>query len=256
MPINVLDEFLHHLRGSALLREGAEPTDGQLLEAFVRRGDRQALEDLVRRHAPIVWGVCRRVLAKHHDAEDAFQTTFLVLVKKAASIRSPELLANWLYRVAYQTAVKARQVAAKRCAREKQMVGIPEPKTESSDAEFGPEEQALLHEELRRLLDKYRIAVVVCDLEGRSRAEAAQQLGLPEGTVASRLAQGRVLLAERLRLCLPVVPRRARHRRVAVGRRCSKPGDFGGTTNGAKACRRRVGTCPRWRPAHRASQLG
>jgi DNA-directed RNA polymerase specialized sigma24 family protein len=101
MPTDVLSEVLHHLRGSALLREGAEPTDAQLLEAFVRRRDRQALEDLVRRHAPIVWGICRRALAKHHDAEDAFQTTFLVLVKKAASIRSPELLANWLYRVAY-----------------------------------------------------------------------------------------------------------------------------------------------------------
>ena len=199
MPSNVLSEFLHHLRGLALPRDGAALTDAQLLEAFVRRQDRQALEGLVRRHAPMVWAVCRRALAKHHDAEDAFQAAFLVLVRKAASIRSGDLLANWLYRVAYQTAIKARQAAAKRGAREKPMAGMPEPKAESCDAGFGPEVQALLDEELSRLPDKYRIAVVVCDLEGRSRAEAAQQLGAPEGTVASRLARGRALLARRLR---------------------------------------------------------
>jgi RNA polymerase sigma factor (sigma-70 family) len=198
MPTSVLSEFLRRLRGSALPPGGTEPTDGQLLEAFVRRQDRQALEGLVRRHAPVVWGVCRRALATHHDAEDAFQAAFLVLVRKAASIRSPDLLANWLYRVAHQTAVKARQAAAKRCAREKPMAGTPEPETGSHDAEFGPEAQALLDEELRRLPDKYRIAILVCDLEGRSRAEAAQQLGLPPGTVASRLVRGRALLAKRL----------------------------------------------------------
>src|SRR6516164_9636230 len=120
MPNNVILDFLYHLCESATLREGAEPTDGQLLEAFVRRRDPQAFEGLVRRHAPMVGGVCRRALA-HHDAEDAFQATFLVLVRKAASIRSPELLPNWLYRVAHQTACKARQTAAKRAAREKQV---------------------------------------------------------------------------------------------------------------------------------------
>src|SRR6516164_10586740 len=107
--------MVQHLRRSALLRDGAEQTDGQLLEAFLQGRDGLALEALVRRHAPMVWGVCRRALA-HHDAEDAFQATFLVLVKKAASLRSPELLANWLYRVACQTARKARQRAAKRSA--------------------------------------------------------------------------------------------------------------------------------------------
>jgi DNA-directed RNA polymerase specialized sigma24 family protein len=136
MPTKLILDFLHHLRGSALLQEGAAPTDGELLEAFVQRRDCQALKCLVRRHAPIVWGVCRRTLAQQHDAEDAFQATFLVLVRKAATIRSRDLLANWLYRVAYQTAVKARQVAARRSARETPMAEIPEPITESQDAEF------------------------------------------------------------------------------------------------------------------------
>ncbi|HVS38778.1 MAG TPA: efflux RND transporter permease subunit [Gemmataceae bacterium] len=196
MPPSAISQFLDRLRRSA--PQGAERTDGQLLEAFVRRRDHQAFEGLVRRHAPIVWGVCRRNLTNHQDAEDAFQAVFLVLVRKAPSIRSRELLANWLYRVARQTALKARQAAAKRGAREKPMEGTSEPKTESYDAEFGPEAQAVLDEELRRLPDKYRIAVLVCDLEGRSRAEAAQHLGMPEGTVASRLARGRELLAKRL----------------------------------------------------------
>jgi RNA polymerase sigma factor (sigma-70 family) len=198
MPTRVILDFLHHLRGSALLREGAEPTDGELLEAFVQRRDGQALECLVRRHAPIVWGVCRRTLAQQHDAEDAFQATFQVLLRKAATIRSRDLLANWLYRVAYQTAVKARQVAARRSARETPLAEIPEPITQSQDVEFGPEVRALLDEELNRLPAKYQVAVLVCDIEGRSRAEAAQCLGVPEGTVASRLARGRALLAKRL----------------------------------------------------------
>jgi RNA polymerase sigma factor (sigma-70 family) len=182
-----------------LLREGEEQTDGQLLEAFLRRQDRQALEVLVRRHAPMVWGICRRVLANHHDAEDAFQTTFHVLVRRAASIRSRELVVNWLYRVAHKTACKARQMAAKRSGREKQPTVMPEPKTESHDREFGPELQTLLNQELSALPEKYGIALVLCDLEGRSRREVAQHLRLPEGTVASRLARGRAMLAKRLR---------------------------------------------------------
>jgi RNA polymerase sigma factor (sigma-70 family) len=199
MATNPLIVFLQDFRRSALPQENAEQTDAQLLEAVVRRRDSQALEGLVRRHAPMVWGVCRRTLANHHDAEDAFQATFLVLVRRAASIRSRDLLVNWLYRVAYKTAGKARQLAAKRSAREKPVVTMPEPTMDPHECEFGPEIRALLDEELSRLPDKYRIAVLLCDLEGRSRPEAAQQLRLPEGTVASRQARGRAMLAKRLR---------------------------------------------------------
>jgi RNA polymerase sigma factor (sigma-70 family) len=188
---------VQHLRRSALLRDGAAQTDGELLEAFLRDRDGLALEALVRRHAPLVWGVCRRTLP-HHDAEDAFQATFLVLVRKAASLRSRALLPNWLYRVACQTARKARQTAAKRCSREKQLRVLPEPSMEPLDDTFGAELRAVLDEELSRLPEKYRLAVVLCDVECITRLDAARQLGLPQGTVASRLARGRALLARRL----------------------------------------------------------
>jgi RNA polymerase sigma factor (sigma-70 family) len=191
--------FLEQVRRSALLREVENQTDGQLLETFIRTSDKLALEALILRHAPMVWGVCRRTLLNDHDAEDAFQAAFLVFARKASSLRSRVLLANWLYGVARKTACKARQVAAKRCAREKQVDVMPEPEpVESSDKGFGHELRPLLDQELSRLPEKYRVAVVLCDLEGRSRPEVARQLCLKVGTVGSRLARGRALLAKRL----------------------------------------------------------
>ena len=171
-------------------------TDDQLLEWFVSRRDAMALEVLVRRHGPLVWGVCRRVARDHHDAEDAFQATFLVLARKAASITSRELLANWLYGVACNTARKARAAATRRRQRERQVTEMPEPEVTQKDLWDGL--QPLLDQELSRLPDKYRVPIVLCDLEGQTRKEAAQRLGLPEGTVASRLARARAMLAKRL----------------------------------------------------------
>jgi RNA polymerase sigma factor (sigma-70 family) len=197
VPTNRLTLVLQHLRRTTLRKEGTEQTDAQLLEAFLRGRDDLALELLVRRHAPMVWGVCRRTLP-YHEAEDAFQATFLVLVRKAASLRSPELLSHWLYRVACQTARKARQTVAKRGCREKQVRVMPEPAMEPHNHAFASELCDPLHEELSRLPEKYRIAVVLCDVQGRTRHEAAKQLRLPEGTVASRLMRGRALLARRL----------------------------------------------------------
>src|SRR5215472_14050652 len=101
MPTSPMSEVIRYLRSLLRLPEGADLTDGQLLECFVSRRETAALEALVRRHGPMVWGVCRRILHSHHDAEDAFQATFLVLVRKAASIRCRAKVGNWLYGVAH-----------------------------------------------------------------------------------------------------------------------------------------------------------
>jgi RNA polymerase sigma factor (sigma-70 family) len=131
-----------------------------------------------------------------HDADDAFQATFLVLVRKASTLKSKELLANWLYGVAYQTALKARAVAAKHQARQRQVNEMPEPKIVQQDR--WDDLQPLLDRELSSLPDKDRVPIVLCDLEGKTRKEAARLLGLPEGTLSSRLARARTRLARRL----------------------------------------------------------
>ena len=158
---------------------------------------------LERRHGPMVLGVCRRVLRNHHDAEDAFQATFLVLVRKAASILPREKVGSWLYGVAYHAALKARATAARRRARERQVRVMPQRATVSEG--LWHDLEPLLDQELARLPDHYRLPVVLCNLEGKTRKEAARQLGWPEGTVAGRLARGRALLTKRLtRHGLPV----------------------------------------------------
>jgi RNA polymerase sigma factor (sigma-70 family) len=196
MATSQMGEVIRHLRRAMLVRDGAGLTDGQLLEDYISRRDEAAFAALVRRHGPMVWGVCRRVLSNYHDAEDAFQATFLVLLRKAVSIAEKELLANWLYGVAHQTALKARATAARRKVRERQVTEMPEP--EEARQDLWHDLQPLLDQELSRLPAKYRVPVVLCDLEGKTRKEAAQQLGWPEGTVAGRLARARAMLASRL----------------------------------------------------------
>jgi RNA polymerase sigma factor (sigma-70 family) len=217
MATRSINWVIQHLRKAALLREGAELTDGQLLEGFVRRREAAALEVLVQRHAPMVWGVCRRIAQNHHDAEDAFQATFLVLVRKAAAIMPRRMVANWHYGVARQTALKARATRAKRQARERQVTRMPESEAVERH-DLWPALQSLLDEELSRLPDKYRVAIVLCDLEGKTRKEAAGQLGVPDGTLAARLARARTMLAKRLarhglavsgEMLAPVLPQKA-----------------------------------------------
>jgi RNA polymerase sigma factor (sigma-70 family) len=194
MPTSPLSVALQHLLAD-LRPDGDGRTDGELLARFQRSRDEDALAALVRRHASMVWGVCRRLL-NHHDAEDAFQATFLVLVRKAADVPR-QAVANWLYGVARQTAVRLRATAAKRRRRERQVVNMPEPTVpEVRDADL----QVTVDEELSRLPDHYRGVIVLCDLEGMTRKEAARQLDIPEGSVASRLARARTLLAKRLAL--------------------------------------------------------
>jgi RNA polymerase sigma-70 factor (ECF subfamily) len=191
-----MSKVLQHLRRAALLRDGAGLTDGELLEAYVTGQDGAYFEALVRRHGPMVFGVCRRVLRDPHDAEDAFQATFLVLVRKAGSVVPREMVGNWLYGVAYRTALEAKRATARRRARERQVDDMPHPTVEPE--ECWRDLQPLLDRELNRLPDKYRVPVVLCDLEGRTRKEAARQLDLPEGTVSGRLTTARRILAKRL----------------------------------------------------------
>jgi RNA polymerase sigma factor (sigma-70 family) len=176
--------------------DGGSLTDGQLLDCFISARDEAAFSALVRRHGPMVLGVCRRVVGHEADAEDAFQATFLVLVRKAASIAPRERVGNWLHGVAYRTALEARTLRARRLAHETLVPQLPDPVATPRQTE--PDWQPLLDEELSRLPDKYRSALVLCDLEGRSRKEAAEQLNVPAGTLSSRLATARKLLAQRL----------------------------------------------------------
>jgi RNA polymerase sigma factor (sigma-70 family) len=152
----------HDLR--TLFQAGAlgNLSDGELLERFVVRRDESAFEAIVRRHGPMVLGVCRRVLRDHHDVEDAFQATFLVLARKAGTVRPGSMLPNWLYGVAHQVAIKARAINARRRSRERQVTAMPEPATVPS----APVDdlRGLIDRELSRLPDKYRAPVILCDL--------------------------------------------------------------------------------------------
>jgi RNA polymerase sigma factor (sigma-70 family) len=146
-------ELIQQLRRTVLLRDGAGSTDGQLLEEYISRRDEAALAALVQRHGPMVLGVCRRILGSYHDAEDAFQATFLVLVRKATSVRPREMVVNWLYGVAHQTALKARATVRIRKGRERQVVQMPEPA--ASEPAQWDELLPVLDEELSRLPDNY-----------------------------------------------------------------------------------------------------
>jgi len=190
------DTVIRHLRRAVLRQDGAGRTDGQLLGSFIDQKDEAAFETLVRRHGPMVFGVCRRVVRNHHDAEDAFQATFLVLARKASSVKQPERLANWLHGVALRTATKAKTMTAKRRGREKQVTELPE--LEAAQQGHWFDLQPLLDQELKGLPENYRLPILLCDLEGKTIKEAAQQLGWPQGTLAGRLARGRKLLAKRL----------------------------------------------------------
>ena len=172
-------------------------TDAELLERSLARGDGRAFEALLRRHGPMVWGLCRRILGDSPDAEDAFQATFLVLVRKGESLHHPELVGAWLYGVASQTARRLRAVSARNRAREKPLCEAvaPFPAADAPWRELLP----VLDDEVSRLPDKYRLPIVLCYFGGKTYAEAARTLGLAEGTIASRLARARSRL--RLRLC-------------------------------------------------------
>jgi RNA polymerase sigma-70 factor (ECF subfamily) len=186
---------------------GAEyESDTVLLRRFVVAQEEAAFAALVRRHGPLVWAACRRLLPYTEDAEDAFQATFLVLVRKARAIRQPELLGNWLYGVAYRTARKARAMATRRRAVERQVACMP-PVNSSADLPdlTRRELRAVLDEALHGLPEKYRAPLVLCYLQGLTNEEAARRLGWPVGSMSTRLARGRELLHQRLKNRCPLL---------------------------------------------------
>jgi RNA polymerase sigma factor (sigma-70 family) len=188
-----IQTLLRHLLGAD---PAGDLTDADLLERFAARRDEAAFAELVARHGPKVFAVCRRVLGHHHLAEDAFQATFLVLARRARSVRPRSAVGGFLYGVARRAALEALAMSRRR---KETLVGTApdQPATEPPGVE--PDVLAMLDEEIANLSDPLRAAVVLCELDGVSRAEAARQLGIAEGTLSSRLASARKQLAERLK---------------------------------------------------------
>jgi RNA polymerase sigma factor (sigma-70 family) len=178
----------------ALGRAAAAVPDADLLVRFARHRDEAAFAEIVRRHGPLVYRECRRA-AGPDSADDAFQATFLILARRSDRLAHPDRLAGWLFGVATRVARRARGQLARRRMRERPVANLPDaaaPAAEPADW------QAVVHEELARLPPDYRAAVVLCDLEGHPRREAARLLGVPDGTLSNRLARARALLGRRL----------------------------------------------------------
>jgi RNA polymerase sigma factor (sigma-70 family) len=190
-------DYLHRLAS----QHGSDPApDAVLFDRFLRGRDEAAFAALVARHGPMVNRLCRRVLSDAHAAEDAFQATFLVLARRAAAVRPPEVLAAWLHQVAYRVALKARGVGIRRRARETAVPDLapadtrPDPLAELSAREL----LTILDEEVQRLPKVYRLPLIHCCLEGRSQEETAGLLGWTPGSVKGRLERGRARLHARL----------------------------------------------------------
>ncbi len=184
--------YLRRLSG----RTALDGSDAELLERFAAVRDETAFEALLRRHGPLVWNVCRRALADEHAAEDAFQATFLVLVRKARSVSKQASLRSWLHGVALRVALHARQQQRLRRLRE-QETPIRHPGDAAAEADW-QDVRPILDEEIQRLPEKYRLPIILCYLEGKTNDEAARLLNCPRGTIATHLAQARERLRVRL----------------------------------------------------------
>jgi RNA polymerase sigma factor (sigma-70 family) len=195
MTVEAIRGVVGGLRRAAAAQAASGLTDGALLDRFIGQRDPAAFADLVRRHGPMVLGVCRRILGNRPDVDDAFQAIFLVLVQKAPTIVPQDMVGNWLHGVAYRTAVRVRAGNRLRQHREKPMGTVPEP---AAAEQPWDDLRPLLDEELGRLPSRYRAVLVLCDMEGRTRKDAARHLRCPEGTVSTWLTRGRAILAQRL----------------------------------------------------------
>jgi RNA polymerase sigma factor (sigma-70 family) len=190
-----LGAVLHQIHRLAAPRGSGPGADRELLEAFATGRDEAAFAALVGRHGPMVLRVCRRVLGNHHDAEDAFQATFLVLAQHSSAIRKRDTVGGWLHGVAYRTAMKAKRSAVRRRHHEAR---VTPPAPQAAPSPSWGEVQSALDAELQRLPERLRSAFVLHVLEGKSGPQAAAELGCKEGTLYSRLAQARQLLRRRL----------------------------------------------------------
>jgi RNA polymerase sigma factor (sigma-70 family) len=199
MPARRTDSMLRQMRTLFSLGRVGDRADGELLECFENHHAvaEAAFEELVVRHGAMVLDVCRGVLREPHDVEDAFQATFVVLVRRAGSIRNRDALGGWLHRVALRVALQAKSEAAHRREIEQQAVASETSERALNDVEQA-EIRAALHEELDRIPASYRTAIIACYLEGLTHEEAACRLNWPVGTVRSRLARGRDRLRDRL----------------------------------------------------------
>ncbi len=191
-----LISFIRRLRGTVAEPKAGGLSDGQLLERWLSARDEAAFEVLLWRHGPMILGVCQRVLGNAADVENAFQAAFLVLVRKAAVIRRRESVAAWLYQVAYRVALRARQRAATRNARETD--GVERLADDAPDDILARDLRAILDDEINHLPKKYRTPFIRCYLEGCSNEEAAVEMNCPVGTIYSRLAWARERLKSRL----------------------------------------------------------
>jgi RNA polymerase sigma factor (sigma-70 family) len=190
--VPLLSKYLRRLRE----RDGDHSTDHELLQRFVSYRDESAFATLVERHGSMVLGVCRSIVRNHNDAEDIFQATFLVLARKASSIRKGESVGNWLYPVTYRLANKARSRKLNQRHIEKK-ASPPCEQTPMGEVTWG-ELRHILHEEVNRLPEKYRAAVVLCYWQGRTHEQAGRQLGCARGTIKDRLEKAREMLRKRL----------------------------------------------------------
>src|SRR5581483_6704641 len=190
---SIIGQYVRHL---ASTQGASDLPDRELLKRFVEQHDESAFQVLLRRHGPMVWRACQRVLHHQHDAEDAFQATFLVLARKAATVPWQESIGSWLYEVAQRLALEARVRSARRRAREKR--ATKNPAADALAEITGRELLNILDEELVRLPEKYRAPLVLCCLEGNSGEQAARRLGCSPSTLRRRLNDGRELLRKQL----------------------------------------------------------
>ena len=195
MPHSPLSDVVQYLRRTCAIQEARDQPDGELLRRFLAHRDEAAFAALVHRHGPLVMGVCRRILRDSHSAEDGFQATFMVLVRKMASI-GKDPLGGWLHAVARRVALKERAKMSARRRREKRLQTMPQ--VEALDETTWQELRPILDEEIGRLPAKYRMPIVLCYLQGKTHDRAAKELGCPRTSLTNRLAHGRELLRRQL----------------------------------------------------------